>query len=295
MKAGQVDDIAVLSGRVVALRDIKNVVGYILLYDKPRSTAQEKTFALPDGVEPIAFVGSQLASSFKFDNVALALAKVSAEEVVVVDFPEEADALRVLAFGTGKVGGACDVAHLRLHQPSYRKHEFRYLMVVELREEIGLVFQRVFGCGEKLDAVDDVGSGVMTCGDAVVLVAATLLESAELDELVAHNVWVGCQPFADGFDGVGDDAVPVFAKEVDDFEMAAVFLCEPGDYLNILFGWAIGVSVLFLFADADVEDIGLEALLFEQVNNHGAVNSAGNKCGDLHKPNFKLGVFLGVT
>ena len=70
MKASQVDDIAVLSGRVVALRDIKNIVGYILLYDKPRSTAQEKTFALPNGVEPIAFVCAKHLSCLQFDNLA---------------------------------------------------------------------------------------------------------------------------------------------------------------------------------------------------------------------------------
>lgn len=295
MESGQVDDVSVLSGGVVALRDVKDVVRYILLYDEPGTTAQEKTFALTDGVEPIAFVGAEFASCFKFDNVALALAKVTAEEVVVVDFPEEADTLRVLALSTGKMGGACDVAHLRLHQTSYREHEFRNLATVELREEIGLVFQRVFGCGEELDAVDDVGSSVVSCGDAVVRIAATLLESAELDELVAHNVRVRRKPIADGFDGVGDDAIPIFAMKVDDLETAAVLLCEPGDNLDVLLGRAVGIAVFFFLTYADVEDVGVVALLLEQVNDHGAVNSAGNKCGDLHKSNFELGAYEEVT
>lgn len=92
-------------------------------HDEPGTAAEEETFALSDGVKPVAAVGAEDFASLELDDFALALAEVAAYEVVVVDFSEEADALGVFAVGAGEVGGVGYVAHLALHEVADREHE----------------------------------------------------------------------------------------------------------------------------------------------------------------------------
>ena len=42
--------------RVVAVRHVKNILRYILLHHKPRTTPEAHTLALSDGMEPQALV-----------------------------------------------------------------------------------------------------------------------------------------------------------------------------------------------------------------------------------------------
>ena len=64
----------------------------------------------------------------------------------------------------------------------------------------------------------------MSCGYAVEVLAATLLEGSELDELIAHHVGVGGKAFADRLDGVADHIVPILLMEVHLLETTAVLL-----------------------------------------------------------------------
>ena len=89
----QVDTVAILCVGVVALGNIEDIFLNILLHHKPRAATEKETFALSDGVEPISAVGTQYFASLQLHNLALALTKVAAQEVVVVYLTQETDAL----------------------------------------------------------------------------------------------------------------------------------------------------------------------------------------------------------
>ena len=270
----QVDLVAVLRIGVVALRYVKDVLFDILFDHEPGASAEQQPFALTDGMEPVAAVGSENAACFEFDYLPFALTEITAQKVVVVYLAEEADALRVLAVGAGQVSLVGDVAHLALHQVPNREHQLADLFEFELGEEIGLVFYGVFGRGKEGRAVHLGDGGVVACGGMVVVFAPALLESAELDEFVAHHVGIGCETAAHGVDGVGHYIVPVFLVEVHLLETAAIFTGDVGGNLYVLLGGAVDVALLILHADTDVEYVGCDALLFEQVHHYGAVHSS---------------------
>ena len=146
-------------------------------------------------------------------------------------------------------------------------------MAVELREKVGLIFDRIFCRGEETDAVKEFFLGVMASSYAVVVLTPSVFKGTELDEFVAHNVGMWCEASLDCFDCVGDNTFPIFFVEVDDLHATAVFLSEPSNYLNIFLGGAIDVAIFLFFAYADIVDVGVVALLLEEMNDHRAVDS----------------------
>src|SRR5574344_2397326 len=97
LKSCQIDNVAILCGRVVALRYVDDIFGNVLFHHKPWPTAEVEAFALSYGVKPIAFVGAQNLARFQFDNLSFFFAQIATDEIVVVDFPKKADALTVFA------------------------------------------------------------------------------------------------------------------------------------------------------------------------------------------------------
>ena len=79
--------------RVVAMRYVDDVLLNVFLDDKPRSTTESHTFALSDGVEPVAAMLANLLACFQFDDVARLFTEIATDIVVVVDLAQEADAL----------------------------------------------------------------------------------------------------------------------------------------------------------------------------------------------------------
>ena len=281
-EAEEADFGAVLCVGVVTLRDVEDVLVDVFLHHEPGTAAEEEALALSDGVEPVALVGAKNLAGLELDNLALLLAEVAAQEVVVVDLAEETDALRVLAVGRGQLRLVGDAPHVGLHHVADGEHQFPYLTVVELREEVGLVLHRVEGSGEEDRTADLGGTGIMARGGAVVSVATALLEGTELDEFVAHHVGVGREAATDALDGVRHHVVPVLFVEVDLLETEAVFAGYIARYLNILLGGTVDVAFLVLHADADIEKVGVVALFLEQVDHHRAVDAAGDECCDVH-------------
>ena len=55
----QVDAVAILCVGVVALRNVEDVLVDVLLHHEPGASAEKQTFALPDGMEPIAAMLTQ--------------------------------------------------------------------------------------------------------------------------------------------------------------------------------------------------------------------------------------------
>ena len=64
----KVDDAAILLAGAVTIAYINGVVQDVLLNHIPRSTTQAQPLALPNGMEPVAIVLTQLAACLKFDD-----------------------------------------------------------------------------------------------------------------------------------------------------------------------------------------------------------------------------------
>jgi len=161
-------------------------------------------------VEPVAAVGTDLLSGFQFDNRSFFFAEETTHEVVVIDFAQETDALTVFSLSTGQTGFQCQVAYLILHQPTQRKHQFGYLQVVDLRQEVGLIFHRIFGSAQPYLSVLFHNAGVMSRSGLIKVLSRPFFKTAKLDEFVAHHIRIGSKPFPYFVDGVRRHPVPVF-------------------------------------------------------------------------------------
>ena len=148
MESRQVERTAILQQVVVAVRDIKDVGLEVFFDHKPRSAAETEAFALTDGVKPITFVLSDLFAGFYFDHIARSLAQEATNEIVVVDFSEKADALRIFAAGRCQTVLDGDAAHLVFLQVAERKHDFLDLARFELCQEVGLILDGVGSCAQ---------------------------------------------------------------------------------------------------------------------------------------------------
>ena len=149
---------------VVAMGDIEDIVGDILLDYKPRTTTEAESLALTDGVEPQTLVATYAATSLQLDDISGIVAEITLDVIVVINLAEEAYALRILAAGIYKMFALGNGTHLVLHIMSDGKEGFLQLPVVDLGKEVGLVFHGVGTGGEPFLAVYNLGLGIMTCG-----------------------------------------------------------------------------------------------------------------------------------
>ena len=106
---------------VVAVGDIDDVLLNVFLHDKPGTAAKAHSLALADGMKPVPFVLSDTFAGLQLYDIARLLAQVAADVVVVVDFPKEADALRVAPMGWCQMLALCYLAHFLLHHVANRK------------------------------------------------------------------------------------------------------------------------------------------------------------------------------
>ena len=118
MKVVDEEVVFVCRSRVVAFADVEDVSLQVFLNGKPRSFTKAKSFALTDGVEPQASMLTDTTSCFKLDYVTRILAEVAAYVVVVVYLAQEANTLRILAFGINEVLAFGNLTYLTLHHTS---------------------------------------------------------------------------------------------------------------------------------------------------------------------------------
>ena len=149
------------------------------------------------------------------DDIAGILAKIAADIVVVVDLSQEADTLRVASSRIDQMFAFGYLAHLFLTVVADGEERLAQLPVVDLGEEVGLVFYRVRTGGEPFLPVNPFRLGVVACGYQVVFVTCFLVEGTELDEPVAHHVGVGREARLHLLHGVARHLVPVFFVAVD--------------------------------------------------------------------------------
>ena len=118
-------------------------------------------------MEPESVVLAEFPAGLYLNDRPFLLAEMTAYEVVIIYFPEKADALTVLAVG---IGHACLYGYLTytgLGNGADREHKVAELVIADAGKEIRLVLHRVnsrrqpylpveFGCG-----------GIMACGGLV--------------------------------------------------------------------------------------------------------------------------------
>ena len=261
-------------GGVVAMGDVEDVVGDIFFDDEPGAAGEAHAFALANGVEPEAFVFTNATTCLEFDDVTRVFTEVTTDVVIVVDFSQETDALGVFAFGIDEVFAFCNLTNLVFDVMTDGEDGFTQLPVVDLREEIGLIFDRVRTGDEPFPAsLIELCLGIVACGNEVVVMTSFFMEGTKLDQPVAHDIRIGGEACAYLFHRVAGDLIPVFTMTVDDFEVTAIFMGDCCGHLEVFFGGAVPFFVVFR-ADFDVEAVGVEAEFVELVHDDAAVNAA---------------------
>ena len=135
---------------VVAMRDVDNVVLNVFLDNKPRTSAQPHALSLSVGVEPVPFVVSDEFASLQLYDVALLLSQIAAQVVVIIDFAQKADALRVATMGWRQMFALSNLTYLLLHHVTNGKQCLLQLPVVYLRQKVRLILDRVWTGAEPL-------------------------------------------------------------------------------------------------------------------------------------------------
>ena len=271
---GKVLAISILG--VVAIGNEEDVTLDVFLDHKPRAAAKAQAFALADGVEPMSAMAADALAGAHFDNVAGLVAEIAAQIVVVVDLAEEADALRVFALRVNQVLLLGDAAHLVLVHAADGEDGFLQLPVIDLRQEVRLVFHGVGAGGEPFAAVDNFGLRIVARGYEVVVATALFVECAKLDQAVAHHVGIGRKAGPHLVHRVFGDLLPIFLVAVDYFEAAAVAARHGGGHFEVLLRRAVPLLGFFR-TNLNVKAIGLKPLLHKLIKHDRAVNAAGEQ------------------
>lgn len=104
--------------RVIAMTHVKNIALHIFLHHKPGTAPEAKSLALSYGVKPQSLVLTDALARFQLYHITRIVAQVTADIVIVVDLPQETDALAVAALGIDKVFCLGYLTHLVLHMMS---------------------------------------------------------------------------------------------------------------------------------------------------------------------------------
>ena len=182
---------------------------------------------------------TEFPACFPFHYIPFTLAEEATDKVIIIYLTQEADALAVTAAGSGQPGRAGNIPYFLLHQSPQREHEFRDLQIVNLSQEVGLVFYRVYGCTQPYLAILINGSGIMSGGGEVKLFPYFLLEATEFDEPVAHHIRIGSPPATNFINSIGSNLFPVLFLQVYHFKMQAITAGNGRSHFPVFLGRAI--------------------------------------------------------
>ena len=179
-----------------------------------------------------------------------------------------------------------------------RKHDFLHLPAFELCQKISLIFHRI-GSGAEPNRMGGEVDGfvadgvakhlivadaacIMTGTDAVVGMTHLLLKRTKLDEAVAHHVGVGSKSLLHMPHRIAHHALPILLLKVNGLERQPVASGDGLAEFEVFFGSA-REFVIVVHTDFDVEEVGAQSALHQQVGGHGAVYAAGEKEGNVHR------------
>ena len=117
--------------------------------------------------------------------------------------------MAISAFSTNQVCSFRYLPNLTLEQMPRGEEELPHLSKINLRQEVCLVFYRIW-CGREEKMIPHKRCrGIVPRGNKIKVLPPLLFEAAELDELIAHHIWVGGQPCSNRIDRVLHDTRPI--------------------------------------------------------------------------------------
>src|SRR5574344_894910 len=258
---------------VVAMRHIQDVGSHVLLDYEPGATAEAQSLALSDGIKPQTAVLTYLLARLQFYHLAGIVAQISADIIIVIDFTQEADALRILSVCIHQMFAFSYLPPLILHVVADGEERLLQLPVVYLRQEVCLVLHGVRTGSEPFPSVYPFRLRIVSRSDEVIVMTLLLIEGTKLDEPVAHHVRVGRKSRLHLIHGVAGPLVPIFPVAVHHLQPAAVFMRHGRSHLQGLLAAAVPL-LFFLWSYLDVETVGMKPQLGEFIYHHTAVHAA---------------------
>ena len=143
------------------------------------------------------------------------------------------------------------------------------LVICNPGQKVGLVFDRVDGCGKVFQPVDFYRAGIVACSCKVEFMSVTLLEISELYHAVTHHVGVGGQSLFDRVKGILHDVFPIFIVERYYIEGQSVSAGYEGAHFNVLLCGAVAFAIIIAYLD--VKQVQVMALFAQAVYCYSGV------------------------
>lgn len=225
-----------------------------------------------------AAVAAEFASVGGADDRAGLVGHEGAEEILHLHFADEADALAVFFFGGGEARFACEAAEFGFGQVPDGETGVAELLLVEQREEVGLVFVFVGAFEENAFAGgSDRAARVVSGGDGgEAVIARPRAEHAELDLAVAHHVGIRREAAGVAVEEVVDDFCAIIAHQIYDVKLEADLLGDSARIDDVLLPRAVADDVFLVDPVLHVSADDVVALLLEQQGGDGAVDATGH-------------------
>lgn len=110
--------------RVITMTYIQNIVLHILLDDEPRTATKAQSLALTDGMEPQSLMFANALSGLHLNHIARVLAQISADVIIIVNLPQKADSLTILALGIDEMFLFCYLTNFVFDVMTDRENRF---------------------------------------------------------------------------------------------------------------------------------------------------------------------------
>ena len=263
---------SILLAGTVTTTHIDGVVLYILLHHIPWTSTQAKALALSNCVEPVAVMLSKFTSCLYLDYWSTLHSQVTANKVVVINLSQEANTLTVLASSVWQFYLLSDFTHARLGYRTNGENKMTQLVVGNLREEVGLIFDRVNCCSQVFGAVNLACSGIVSCGSEIKVLSPALLEIPKFYHAVAHHVGIRSESSFNSAQSILHDIVPILLMQRHDLERQAIAMSNEVAHLDVFLGTAVALVVIH--SNANVEKLQVVLCLLNKLMHHNcAVDS----------------------
>jgi len=244
----------------------------VLLYHEPRASTKTKPLSLADSIEPKSLMLSYLLACLYLTDITRILSKMSLDIITEIYIAKEADTLTVLAFCIKKLCLFCHLAYLMLPQMTYREHQFVHLNRVNLAEEVSLVLYWIRTSTEPHLIIYNGCSGIMACGNLVIVLTSHILEATKLNEFVAHYIRIRSKSLTSLVHSVANNLLPVFLVKVDDIKFQSVLTGKPLTDLHIFLRRTVPFSIP-VRTNLYIKQMGINTLLLQHVNRNSRVYS----------------------
>src|SRR5574344_2999730 len=127
-------------------------------------------------------------SGFQLHHLTRILTQITFDLIIIIDFPQEADTLTVFTFCINKMLTLSNLPHLVFHHLSDGEHCLLHLPIINLSQEIGLVFYWVWTCRKPCLSIDDSCRGIVPRSNIIIVMTHFFIKSAKLNQSIAHHI-----------------------------------------------------------------------------------------------------------